>query len=102
MVIRDHCELRSWTLYAVSCRTNHVHVVIEADTTAKQVQEQLKAWCTRNLKQKQRIRGEQMRSKWWTERGSQRFIADEASLEAVIDYVEVAQDRKDQDNGESK
>src|SRR5215208_5502449 len=25
--IREHCRIRGWTLHAVNCRTNHVHVV---------------------------------------------------------------------------
>jgi hypothetical protein len=28
--ITDHCAIRAWKLHAVSCRTNHVHVVVEA------------------------------------------------------------------------
>src|SRR5262245_33194035 len=26
--IKKHCEIRGWTLHAVNCRTNHVHVVV--------------------------------------------------------------------------
>ena len=26
--IRSHCEFKSWRLYAVAVRTNHVHVVV--------------------------------------------------------------------------
>src|SRR3954451_5262885 len=26
--IADHCRFRGWSLHAVACRTNHVHVVV--------------------------------------------------------------------------
>ncbi|MGI9518970.1 MAG: transposase [Pirellulaceae bacterium] len=96
-VIREHCDLRGWGLRAVTCRTNHVHVVVETSKHPAEVRDQLKAWCTRALAQQQQLRDEPVRKKWWTERGSQRFIGDEASLEAVIEYVELAQDRKERD-----
>ena len=28
--IADHCRIRSWTLHAVNCRSNHVHVLVTA------------------------------------------------------------------------
>src|SRR5207248_11731596 len=29
--IADRCRIRRWELYAVNCRTNHLHVVLVAD-----------------------------------------------------------------------
>ena len=85
--IIDHCTHRTWHLFVTNVRTNHVHVVVKADREPEDVRDQLKAWCTRKLKDLQRIRGEPQRIKWWTERGSQRYIGDEESLEAAILYV---------------
>ena len=53
--IAKHCEIRSWELRALNVRTNHVHVVVSANATAETVMEQLKAWCTRKLKEQQRV-----------------------------------------------
>ena len=101
--VADHCRIRGWQLHAVSCRSNHVHVVVSAECNPVDIRDQFKAWCTRKLKERQQ-RGkqagegpEQIRQKWWTERGSQRYIADEDGLEAAILYVLEAQDRKDRD-----
>ena len=85
--IHDHCKIRNWELHAVSCRSNHVHVVVTADLDPKKVRDQLKAWCTRRLKEHGRQRADSVRQKWWTAGGSQRFIGDQESLEAVIRYV---------------
>ena len=89
--ITEHCRFRGWDLRAVNCRSNHLHVVVTADRSAKEVRNQFKAWCTRKLKELQNARGHagdsRIRDKWWAERGSGRYIGDEDSLEAVILYV---------------
>ena len=101
--IRDHCGVRKWTLYAVNCRSNHVHVVVAGNCHPKSIREQLKAWCTRKLKELEECRRkdasvskklEQIRQNWWAERGSGYFINDEQGLQAVVFYVEHAQERK--------
>jgi len=85
--IRKHCEIRKWELHALACRTNHVHVVVSAPVGPDVVMEQLKAWGTRRLNEEQVRRGEPTREDWWTEKGSKRFLNDEASLEAAVVYV---------------
>ncbi|MGP0065272.1 MAG: hypothetical protein ACLQGP_16930 [Isosphaeraceae bacterium] len=101
--VADHCRIRGWTLYAVNCRSNHVHVVVAANRDPDEIREQFKAWCTRRLKSLERerrgptsvnpARNESIRENWWTERGSGVYINDEEGLEAVIHYVCEAQDR---------
>jgi REP element-mobilizing transposase RayT len=116
--IAETCRMRNWELHAVNCRSNHAHVVVTADQAPKIVRNQLKAWCTRRLKEleaKRRLGEETPRSrfglvagastptrsvsedpireKWWAERGSQRFINDSESLEAAILYVRDGQDK---------
>lgn len=65
------------------------------------VRNQLKAWCTRRLKElearRQQASGDSrndipLRENWWAERGSQRFINDQDSLEDAILYVRDGQD----------
>jgi REP element-mobilizing transposase RayT len=99
--IAEHCQIRGWKLHAVNCRSNHLHIVVTADLAPKHVRVQLKAWCTRRLKElevKRQARvcpGETsaiVRENWWAERGSDRYINDHESLEAVILYVRDGQD----------
>ncbi|WP_146527097.1 transposase [Novipirellula artificiosorum] len=88
--IAKHCEIRDWSLHAVSVRTNHVHVVTTAPGYKPEtVRDQLKTWCTRKLKPKH-----SGRARFWTEGGSRRWINHEKDLEAAIVYVIEAQDRK--------
>jgi hypothetical protein len=80
--IAQHCAILGWHLHAVNCRTKHVHVVVIAPVPPKVVRDQLKAWCTRQLKERQRVANADpsgpVRTRWWTERGSERWIAESA------------------------
>jgi REP element-mobilizing transposase RayT len=88
--ITKHCNIRSWTLHTVNARSNHVHVVLTAPGyTPEVVRDQLKAWCTRNLKPNL-----PSRTKFWTEGASRQYLNTEDELEAAIIYVKEAQDRK--------
>jgi REP element-mobilizing transposase RayT len=88
-VIADHCGIRRWTLHAVNCRSNHVHVVVTAPGRAIEVpREQFKAWCTRRLKDCERTGARpRPREDWWTERGWDVYIDDEDELAEVMAYV---------------
>ncbi len=87
----ETCQHRGWVLHAANCRTNHVHAVVGAfEVPPKKIRMDLKAWCTRRLKQE----ADPVRDNWWAERGSIRWIFDEEGLETVITYVNDAQDRK--------
>jgi hypothetical protein len=91
--IKETCHRKGWLLYAVNCRTNHMHVVLSAPVTPRLVRSQLKAWCTKKLKDLAHSKAKQkIRENWWAERGSQRYINDEDSLEAAIIYVRDGQD----------
>ena len=91
--IARHCEIRHWILRAVSARSNHVHVVVTSPGyRPKRVRDQFKAWCTRHLKP-----FNPARERFWTEGGSCRSINIEDDLEAAIQYVNEAQDRKGRD-----
>jgi REP element-mobilizing transposase RayT len=93
--IAAHCGVRNWTLHAVNCRSNHVHVVVSAGVHPDMVCEQFKAWCSRELKKHQRAHASTdvaIRERWWAARGSKRYLKDEQSLEAAIIYVRDAQD----------
>ncbi len=92
--IADPCRIRNWHLHAVSCRTQHVHVVVTAPgKRPDDVMDQFKAWCTRRLKEHQiaALKPEaqakdnaKVRQNWWTQRASKRQLFTEASFEAAI------------------
>jgi REP element-mobilizing transposase RayT len=99
--ITRHCAIRGWKLHAVKCQSKHVHAVITANLDPDEIRDQLKAWCTRRLKElEHRRRAKQpglvntpIREKWWAEGGSGKFINNEDGLEAAILYVIEGQDR---------
>jgi len=94
-VVREHCLLRGWRLHATHCRTNHCHVVLTAAKhDGEQVRNQLKSWSKRALKDQQRSvlpEAEVSRERWWTKKGSVRYLFDVESLDAAVDYVLEAQ-----------
>ncbi|HAC89751.1 MAG TPA: hypothetical protein DCF63_03840 [Planctomycetaceae bacterium] len=101
--IAKHCEIRGWHLHGVNCRSNHCHVVVTASShDGEQVRDQLKAWCTRRLKEaaeheSMKAEGRKpssgtARENWWTRKGSVRYLFDEESLEPAIRYTLEAQD----------
>ena len=91
-----HCQIRRWNLHAVNCRSNHCHTVITAsDYDGEQVRDQLKSWCKRKLKEEQKSGGidsKEIREKWWTGKGSARYLFDQESLDVAIRYTLEAQD----------
>jgi REP element-mobilizing transposase RayT len=92
--IKEHCAIKGWLLYAVNCRTTHIHVVVGCRTPAREIRRQLKAWTSRRLRERQlsmHVDPAKIRSDWWAERGSIRYLHDQKSLESVIYYVNEAQ-----------
>jgi REP element-mobilizing transposase RayT len=91
--IRETCSIRGWFVHALSVRSNHVHVVITAeDVNPGEVLRAIKAYGTRALNQ---LHSNPPRKHWWTEGGSKRYLNDEKSIQAAIQYVET-QDQKDE------
>jgi REP element-mobilizing transposase RayT len=89
--IAETCRHRCWLLHAVTCRSNHVHVVLSAaDTRPKVIRASLKAWATRCLKE----HFDAQRDNWWAERGSIRWLWEDDDVEGAVQYVKEGQDRK--------
>jgi len=83
--IRAHAAFRMWPVLALSVRTNHVHLVIEAPNhTPEEVMAQCKAWATRKLRE-QSLVGEKRRL--WTKMGSTRSLWHRNALLATVDYT---------------
>ena len=86
-----HCDHRGWHLWAVNVRLNHVHCVVTATrNSGKTVLDQLKANCTRGLREQWTVFCDRP---VWTVGGDWDCINSEDDLETVIVYVREAQDR---------
>lgn len=69
-----------------------MHIVIGAfDTPPKKVRADLKAWCTRRLKENARPENT---NNWWAERGSIRWIFDTEGLDQAVRYTLEGQEQK--------
>ena len=83
--VRETCEIRSWTLFAINIRTNHGHFVVKAqDKKPSTVMTAFKANATRQM----RIDGcwENDLSPW-AERGSSRYLWRDESVSRAVNYV---------------
>jgi REP element-mobilizing transposase RayT len=94
--VANHCRIRNWHLHAVNCRSNHCHVVVTArNYDGEVVRDQLKSWCKRKLKDEMRTHcrdAAAIREHWWAKNGSIRYVFDDDSLAAAIQYTLDAQD----------
>jgi REP element-mobilizing transposase RayT len=91
---QKHCDHRGWHLFAVSARTNHVHVVVAIDTSLQKARDQLKANCTRELRtQPHPLTCERT----WTKGGDCEVLDTDDDIHAAVEYVTEAQDRKGRD-----
>ena len=78
----NSCAYRGWHLFCVHIRTNHIHVISQADVPVNQMLIYLKARATKELKAHHPDR-----QRFWTKHGSTRYIWDRNSLDATLDYV---------------
>ncbi|MBA3355341.1 MAG: transposase [Pyrinomonadaceae bacterium] len=82
--IRETCEIRKWSLFALNVRTNHVHSVVSANRKPGLVLNAFKANATRRLRED---------GLWvyqfspWADKGSKRWLWNERSVANAIDYV---------------
>ena len=83
--VRETCEIRKWTLYALSVRTNHIHVVVSiGDRRPETALNAFKANGTRKMRED---------GCWtsdgtpWVDKGSKRYLWNEKSIELAVAYV---------------
>ncbi len=83
-IIRRDCRHRGYHLFALNCRSNHIHIVVQANGVhPEQVITQFKAYVTRGLREKENFSGEKV----WTEGGSKRYLFTEEAVERAVQYV---------------
>jgi REP element-mobilizing transposase RayT len=83
--IREVCDFRNWSLYAINVRTNHVHTVVSTGgIKSERALNSFKSYATRKMREN---------NCWnfphspWADKGSRRRLWNERSIEMAIDYV---------------
>ncbi len=82
--LREVCVHRNWRLHAVHVRTNHVHVVLEADVRPEMVMNAFKSYASRALN---RIGSDEPDRKRWARHGSTRWLWKDEDVRDAIKYV---------------
>ena len=82
--LRQHCEHRGWNLLAAHVRTNHVHVVVEAEVQPERVMVEFKSYASRALNSLG-LDGPDRRR--WARHGSTRWLFKDRDVGKAIQYV---------------
>jgi hypothetical protein len=82
--IEAHCKHRTWDLHTHNVRQQHVHVVLSCPTDPDTAMDQLKAWCTRRLREAALFGAD---AKVWTIRGSTGYLWTMNQLVGAVEYV---------------
>ena len=75
---------RQWRLLAAHVRTNHVHLVLEADARPERIMNELKSYASRRLNGLGLVEVHRTR---WARHGSTRWLWKPQSVSAAIRYV---------------
>lgn len=75
---------RGWHVLACHVRTNHVHVVVHAESLPEKVMSDFKAYASRRLKTE--LGEDDVRSRW-TQHGSTQYLFSTDAIEAKVKYV---------------
>ena len=89
LTIREVAQHRTWTIHALSVRSNHVHVVITAETNPETVMNSFKSWTTRRMIEADVLPKD---TKTWSRHGSTRYLWTTEALESACRYVKDGQE----------
>jgi REP element-mobilizing transposase RayT len=82
--LREVCLHRDWSLWAAHVRTNHVHVIVEADARPEKIMNSLKSYASRSLN---RLGIDGPDRKRWARHGSTRWLWKDENVREAIRYV---------------
>lgn len=82
--LRETCLHYSWILLAAHVRTNHVHIVVEADVPPEKAMHAFKSYASRALN---RLEPEPPARKRWARHGSTRWLWKDQHVREAITYV---------------
>ena len=77
------CRYRTWHAYAIHVRSTHVHAVVAGDAKPEKMLTGFKIYSTRALRSKL----SSQRQSYWTDHGSTKYLWNEVSLKAAVEYV---------------
>jgi REP element-mobilizing transposase RayT len=80
----ERCLSHHWSLLAAHVRTNHVHIVVEADSKPERVMNDLKSFASRQLNG---AGFDEPTRKPWARHGSTRWLWKPENVSAAIRYV---------------
>lgn len=82
--IQRHCAHRGWNLLAAHVRSNHVHVVVEAETRPERIMNEFKSYASRELN---RTGNDGPDRKRWARHGSTRWLWKDEDVSHALRYV---------------
>ena len=82
--LREVCLHRGWNLHAAHVRTNHIHVVVEADVRPEVVMSTFKSYASRGLNRLGNFGPDRKR---WARHGSTRWLWKDEDVQEAIRYV---------------
>ncbi|HEY3443978.1 MAG TPA: transposase [Paludibaculum sp.] len=82
--LRDVCLHRGWGLLAAHVRTNHLHVVVEAEVRPERIMGDFKSYASRALN---RLGHDCSDRKRWARHGSTRWLWKDEDVQDAIRYV---------------
>jgi REP element-mobilizing transposase RayT len=88
VALQQHCLYRGWNLLALHVRTNHVHVVVEAEVRPERVMNEFKSYASRELNRLGRDGPDRRR---WARHGSTRWLWKDQDVRQAVEYVIEAQ-----------
>jgi REP element-mobilizing transposase RayT len=80
----ERCTERKWSLLAAHVRTNHVHIVVEADARPERIMNDVKSYASRCLNG---LSLDEPNRKRWARHGSTRWLWEAENVAAAIRYV---------------
>ena len=82
--IRDTCTFRSYGLFALNVRTNHVHLAVSACGRPEHMMNSFKAYATRRLRNLGAVTSAAC---VWSRHGSTRYLWTDEHIAAAVEYV---------------
>src|ERR1039457_2766062 len=82
--LREVCLHRGWSLLAAHVRTNHVHVVVEAEVRPEKVMNAFKSYASRGLN---RLGGGEADRRRWSHHGRTRWLWKDEDVREALQYV---------------
>ncbi len=82
--IKEVCEYRKYYLHALNVRSNHIHVVVTAQSKPEPIINAFKSYSTRKLRDLELISDE---TRPWSRGGSRRYLWKQRHVDLAIDYV---------------